>query len=131
MKKIVTLLLVTLCALFAFACDQPSNPPADIKFTVEIDNVQSGATVLDYMNYLQSEGEFTFTISGGMVTSFNGVSGASNQYWMLYTDDTNNSNADWGTITVGGKTYNSASCGAETLIEVDGCTYVWRLVTFE
>lgn len=130
MKKIVTLLLVTLCALFAFACDQPSNPPADIKFTVETDNVQSGATVLDYMNYLQNENEFTFTISDGMITSFNGVSGASNQYWMLYTDDTANSNSAWGTITVDGKTYNSATLGAETLIAVDGCTYVWRLVTF-
>lgn len=130
MKKIVTLLLVTLCALFAFGCNQPSNPPADVKFTVEIDNVQSGATILDYMNYLQSEGEFTFVISGGMVTSFNGVSGASNQYWILYTDDTNNSSSDMGTITVGGKTYNSASLGAETLIAVDGCTYIWRLMTF-
>ena len=129
MKKIVTLLLTAFCALFVFGCN-PSNPPADVKFTVEISNVESGATVLDYMNYLQAEGEFTFVIEGGMVKSMNGVSGASNQYWMLYTNDENNSNTAWGTITANGVTYASATLGAESLPAVDGKTYVWRLCTF-
>ena len=129
MKKLVALLLVTFCAIFAFGCN-PSNPPADVKFTVEISNVESGATVLDYMNYLQAEGEFTFVIESGMVISMNGISGASNQYWMLYTDDENNSNATWGTITANGVTYASASLGCESLPAVDGATYIWRLMTF-
>lgn len=128
-KKLVTLLLATLCALFAFGCS-PSNPPADVKFTVEIENVSPGATVLDYMNYLQDNGEISFTIASGMITSMNGVSGATNQYWMLYTDDADNSNTAWGTITVNGVTYASATLGAESLVATDGATYIWRLVTF-
>ncbi|MBR2988466.1 MAG: hypothetical protein IKC64_01935, partial [Clostridia bacterium] len=121
------LLLVAICSVFAFGCAQKSG---DVKFTVDVSKVESGATVLDYMNYLQTEGKFTFTFEGGMVKSMNGVSGASNQYWMLYTDDENNSDSSFGTITVDGKTYSSASWGAESLPAVDGKTYVWRLCTF-
>ena len=129
MKKIVTLLLTAFCALFVFGCN-PSNPPSGVKFTVDISNVNSDATVLDYMNYLKDNGEISFTIENGMVTSMNGVSGASNQYWMLYTNDENNSNTAWGTITANGVTYASATLGAELLPATDGATYIWRLMTF-
>lgn len=129
LKKITTLLLVTLCVLFAFGC-QPS-APQDIKFTVDISNVESGATVLDYMNYLQDNGELTFVFgSDGMIKSINGVDGSANPYWMLYTDDENNSDSAFGTIEINGVSYYSATHGAGELPAVDGKTYVWRLITY-
>ena len=128
LKKITTLLLVTLCVLFAFGC-QPS-APQDIKFTVDVSNVESGATLLEYMNYLQDNGEFSFVIEGGMIKSFNGTSSYGNKFWMLYTDDQNNSNLAYGFIEINNITYASASLGASELPAVDGCTYVWRLMTF-
>ena len=46
-------------------------------------------------------------------------------YWMLYTDDSENSNTAWGQIEYDGKIYGSAALGAGELVIKDGLTYIW------
>lgn len=87
-------------------------------------------TLKDYMDFLQGKGELTFTVESGMVTAVNGTANTTKSFWMLYTDDGENANRTWGTVEYGGKTYGSATLGAEALTVKQGCTYVWSYQTF-
>ena len=82
------------------------------------------------MNKLVERGELEFTAADGMVTSIGGKANTTNSYWMLYTDDAENSNEDWGTAEYEGKTYLSATLGYESLPIKEGCTYIWMYQTF-
>ena len=145
MKKLLSLALIlamALAACFAFvACDDenenPNNPgntgnEKEVVIVVSSDvmTVTSETKLIDYMNALKEEGKIDFEISNGMVMSINGKSGESNEYWMLYTDDTENSNDSWGTYTYEEKSYGSATLGAEALPIKEGKTYIWALQTF-
>ena len=89
----------------------------------------NGESLEEYMNSLASEG-LTFEIKDGMVTSINGVANTATSYWMLYTDDTEQSNNDWGTYDYNGKTHGSAVVGAKELKIKAGCVYIWTYQTF-
>ncbi|MGN1060105.1 MAG: hypothetical protein ACI4QN_00080 [Candidatus Coproplasma sp.] len=82
------------------------------------------------MECAQDDGNLSFTIEKGMVTSINGVSQTTNVYWMLYTSDTDNANTAWGTCEYGGQTLGSATLGAESLTVKNGCVYVWVYTKF-
>ncbi len=132
MKKFLTLLTSVLaiiaCCFIAACADETTQPvvitASDSSFEYD------GKTLNDYMEYLQEDGELTFTVSGGMVTSINGKSNTTNSYWMLYTNDTENSNEAWGTFEHEGQIYGSATLGAQTLAVKQGCIYVWAYQTF-
>ncbi len=134
MKKIATVIFVILLissVFVLFACNKSVVDDGDyIVITVETTKVKEGATLKDYMDYLSSKEIISYEMENGMVISINGKSGNSNQYWMLYTDDTGNSNDAWGTVEYEEKTYASASLGAEQLIVKDGAKYIWKLQTF-
>ena len=49
---------------------------------------------------------------------------------MLYTDDAENSNDAWGTVVYEGKTYASATLGAESLVIAEDCVYIWVYTKF-
>ena len=128
---IVTLLFALVCALCAFAACNKSNPDHVVLKPSESDMaLTESTTLLDYMDYLVQKSELEYEISGTFITSINGVKNGTNSYWMLYCDDTSNSNADWGTCEYGGKIYYSATLGASELIVTDGCTYIWSYETF-
>jgi hypothetical protein len=84
------------------------------------------------MERAKTDGDLTYEISGGMVTSIEGKANAADfsACWMLYTSDVEMSNAEWGTITVGEKTLGSAIVGAEALPIVAGELYVWSYQSF-
>ena len=131
MKK-VTVCAISLIAIFACAlitaCTKPGNIDIEPVFIKADDKGFdfNGKTVLDYMNYLQDEGELTFVIgSNGMVVSINGKNNDGNYYWMLYTDDTENSNYAWGTYEHEDVTYLSAAVGVGELRVVENRTYIW------
>ena len=134
MKKkltIVTVLLALICALCAFsACGKADIDPVVLKPSDSDMEIAETTTLLDYMDYLVGKGELKYEISGTMITSINGVKNGTKSFWMLYCDDTANSNGDWGTCEYGGKTYYSATAGASELIVADGCTYIWSYETF-
>lgn len=89
-------------------------------------------TLLDYMNALKKDGELEFEVSGGMITSINGIANPADysSCWMLYTSDDTQANTAWGTIKYTGGVYSSAVLGAEALVIKEGYVYIWSYVTF-
>lgn len=128
-KRYLALLLCVLAAVFGicFTACTPANPDP---VAITVTESTSGETLLEYMNDEQSNGKLTFEIAEGMVTEINGVANTTNSYWMLYTDDEANANTAWGTYDYNGKTLGSAKYGADSLVVVDGCVYVWVYTTF-
>lgn len=134
MKKFKVLLLALIAAfalcLFA-ACNNSDGAvdPVVITANDETFNYES-KTLLDYMDYLQSKEELSFTANDGMVTSVNGKSNTTKSYWMLYTSDTESANNDWGTYDYNGEIYGSAKLGAGALAVKKNYTYIWVYQTF-
>ena len=141
-RKIYTILiflLMLMISVFAFvACDGDGQAKAEIVsksdtvVVIKVNEVEGFATLLDAMNYLQDEGELTFEISGGMLSSIEGKANPSDwsACWMLYTSDTELSNMEWGTTKYDGKTYGSAIVGVESLQVAVGEFYIWSYDTF-
>ena len=131
-KLTITALLLSLAlTLFAIAACGGNDPehivlkPSESEMTIT-----QTTTLQDYMDYLVDKGELEYEISGTFITSINGVANTTNSYWLLYTDDSANSDKSWGTLEYGGKTYNSATLGAADLIVASGCTYIWSFESF-
>lgn len=95
-------------------------------------DITNTTTLVDYMNSLKDDGQLTFEINNGMVSSVNGIDNPSDwsSCWMIYTNDTDNANSAWGTIEYNGNIYGSAILGAESLIVKDGCIYIWVFQAF-
>jgi hypothetical protein len=151
MKKKLTALfsaLLALCALFPFAaCNGGDAPSSDGKGNVSLDvnrvSFTAAAEVMaltektslkDYLDALQKGGELVYGGKEGdygfYIESVYGKKAEGNAFWAVYTDlvtlegdDFVYSNADYGTVTVGGKTLNSASVGVSSLPCVEGYTY--------
>ena len=126
MKKIVALLLCVMfsCALLC-GCD---NVGKKVVLTPSEDFV--GKTLSEFMQAEKDQEDLDFVIDNGMVVSLDGVKNTTNTYWMLYTDDTANSNDTWGTIEHEGKTYASATLGADSLVIAKDCVYIWVYTKF-
>ena len=105
MKKFLALftsiLAVLACCLVA-ACNDKESVKVDNNSVIitatdssfDFDN----KTLKEYMDYLQNNRKLTYSIDNGMVTAINGKSNTTNSYWMLYTNDEENSNEAWGTL---------------------------------
>lgn len=136
MKKLTTLLLVfvALCLMAFSGCVDVGNFSAKHGDTVIItvtDEVANGTTLLDYMEDINGGDVVkSYVIKDGMLTVINQMEAKGNTYWMLYTDDVEYSNEDWGTVEVDGVIYRSATLGAEELPVKEGCTYIWQAQTF-
>ncbi len=155
MKKILFRLFVlvfSLTAIFFTGCNtfkdeskRESLPNVDFEKYVEIsENIIvitvssevmeiTGKTVLiDYMNLLKEAKVLDFSIKGGMISAINGKDNPADwsASWMLYTNDSEFSNTEWGDVTVDGVTYSSAVVGAEALPIKDGKVYVWEYKFF-
>ena len=89
-----------------------------------------GKTLYEFMQIISEDEKLEFTLSNGMVSSINGKDNGTNSFWMLYTDDEENSNTAWGTVEYEGKIYASAALGATELLVKDGATYIWIYQTF-
>ena len=103
-----------------------------IKATEKAINGKSDMKLIDYMQMLKEDGVFEYTIDNGMITSVNGIENAADysKCWMLYTSDSENSAAMYGTVEYEGVEYASAMVGAESLQVKAGEVYIWVLVTF-
>jgi hypothetical protein len=128
MKKLLTLLLVTLTALMMFtACGKNKDPlvisETDEFVVIKCQTEKEDLTLASYMDGLDD----IFLIENGMVVSINGIKNAADwsYCWMLYTDDEEMSNVAWGEIEYKDKVYGSAVLGAESLVVKNGKTYIW------
>ena len=131
--KVVLSLIICILMLFSFACVNTDTVPAVDGDYVILTAAESEdcANLLDYMNKINgSESLKSFEISNGMITTINGKKASGNVYWMLFTDDAEYSNEQWGSIEVGGVIYYSATLGAESLPVKAGATYVWYAQEF-
>ena len=135
LKKLCLVLCVAL-AVSAFAgCNRKNNVVSEEDMVImevndEVMEITETTALLDYMNALSEADELTFTISDGMITSVNGKENFMSSYWMIYTDDAENGNESWGTITYKEKVYLSATLGAGDLVIKDGCTYILAYQSF-
>ena len=133
--KLIAILLLAVTAVCLASCT-PKVQTFENSLVIKVDEkyltVDDQTVFLDYMNTLKADGEFDFTIVDGMITSINGIENPADwsKCWMLYTDDEEFSNKAWGEIVVDGKTYYSATLGAEALPIKEGKTYVWSFVSF-
>ena len=137
--SIVTLFLTVVMSVCMFAaCDKEGSAKAEVvsktdtMVVIKVNETEGFATLLDAMTYLSEEGELSFTVSGGMVSSVEGKENAADwsACWMLYTSDTEMSNKEWGTITYEGNTYGSAILGVESLQVSVGEYYLLSYDTF-
>lgn len=139
MKKlsiVAVAIIVILTSFCLFACSDPNVNSGENVFAFKVDSadysITAETTVKDYMDLLSADGKVDYKVVGGMVSEINGKSNTLDfgSCWMLYTDDAEMANSDWGTYDYDGKTLGSAILGAESLKIKDGCLYVWAYITF-
>ena len=132
-RKFVTLISLVLAAfaLLALAGCHTSSVTADEDVVViRASAEQDGMTLLAVMEELQEEGELSFTVSDGMITELNGTKQTLSSYWMLYTNDQENANEQWGTHEYEGEVLGSATLGAGELAVKAGRVYLWSFESF-
>lgn len=130
-------LLLSLCCLISCQDEKKGEPKAtvalatDTRVVITVEEA-NGAKLSDCMKALKKTENLTYEISSGMLISLNGTANEAdyNPCWMLYTSDTELSNAEWGTLEYDGKTLRAASLGVEQLPVVDGGIYVWEYQGF-
>ncbi len=83
----------------------------------------------DVMSLLKEQGELSYEMKDGMLTTLNGVSNTATSYWMLYTSAADYANTAWGAVEYNGATYGSAFVGVKALPAVEGETYIWSYET--
>lgn len=132
-KSWLALLICTIAMLFGVAftaCSKNAVDANDERVAITVVGATENESLLEYMQTLQNEGKLSFTIDNGMVTSINGISQTTNTFWMLYTSDSDNANAAWGTCEYENQTLGSATLGAESLKVKEGFIYVWVFTKF-
>ena len=105
----------------------------ETRVVISVEETDGKGTLLNCMEYLAEENSsFSYDFSVGMLTAINGKSNdaVANQYWMLYTSDSEMANTAWGSIEYEGETLGSAIVGAEVLIVKEGAVYVWVYQSF-
>lgn len=133
MKKLLTLVatLFTVCICCLVAACSDKKPETTVIITAQDDTFDfDNKSLKDYMDFLQDNGKLTYSISYGMVTAINGKANTTKSFWMLYTDDSENSNTSWGELEYEGAVYGSATSGAEDLVVKENRIYIWAYQTF-
>ena len=89
-------------------------------------------SLIDYMASLKEKGDLEFEVQNSMVTSINGIENPADysKCWMLYTSDSENANAAWGTVEYDETVYGSAIVGAEALKIKPNNLYIWVFKSF-
>lgn len=115
-------------AVFAYSVEKTS----ETRVVIRVAEATVEYTLAEVMEMAKTEGKLTYEASESMLASIDGKANAADysSCWMLYTSDTELSNAEWGTITVDGNELGSAIVGMNGLPVIAGGTYVWEYVTF-
>lgn len=140
-SSLLVLCLACLCALCAFACGQKDTAKlvcslvenGENRVVISVTETDGKCTMLDCMEKLaETEADFSYAFSGGMVTQVNGVQNAADfsSCWMVYTSDAEMANAAWGKVEYNGAEYGSAIVGVESLTVIAGGIYILDYVAF-
>ena len=130
---LVVLSLVIASVLGLVACNKLSNPVQmrETEIIIPLDSAImsdiSGKHLVDYLNALKDKEFLTYEMKGSMIVTINGrtADGAKNEYWMIYTDDEENSSTEYGTYTVNDVTYGSSNFGVNDLPLKEGKKYIF------
>ena len=110
------------------------NNTTDYTGKIKTFTVESNGTLEDTLNELAADKKLTFSgdssIAGLMITKIDNITLSGNQFFALYTNDTDNSDTAWGTYQVFGKTLGSALVGVSSLNIKDDCLYVICISSF-
>lgn len=90
-------------------------------------------TLKDYLDVLVEKELISYEAVGGMVITINGKTAdyaKDKTSWMIYSNDSENTDEAWGTYENEGVTYASTTKGIEELPIKDGCTYVFVITQF-
>ncbi|MBQ2701746.1 MAG: DUF4430 domain-containing protein [Clostridia bacterium] len=130
----LALLVLSICYMTSCGSDQVKATVLDHYenlLAIKIDETDGKATLQDAMENLREADKIAYqTDATGMITAIGGVENGVNSYWMLYTTDSEFSNAEWGTCAYAGKDLQSAILGAASLVVKTGEIYVWSYQTF-
>lgn len=127
LRKFLFSVLLAFVATFLPSCGEKK----EVKpVAIVCESAEEGDTLLTLMDKLVEDGSLKYEMSDGMILSINGTANGTNSYWMLYTSDEENSNADWGTYRYEGQTLGSATLGASELPVAAGEVYVWVYQSF-
>ena len=138
MKRKIFSLLLTVIALFCFACGGGKVQcslveSGEERVVILVEETDGRGTLLNCMEVLAEENEgFTYSIVGGMLNEMNGKKNAADfsSCWMLFTSDAEMANTEWGTVEYEGETLGSAIVGAESLVVEKGEIYLWVYQSF-
>ena len=131
MKKLLLIMMIVIMILSALTLVACAKNESEVVLTIDKKyDLSKGDKLIDYMEYLDEKDKLDYDEENGMIVSINDIDNSLNSYWMLYTDDPNNSNSQWGTYEYKGKTYYSATLGAKELKISDDYTYIWVYQTF-
>ena len=134
--KLVALLFALLTLTFSLAAckegDDGIRKLTDEDKYLLITADENASNLLSLMQEKAAANEFTFTLSGTMVTSINGVENAADwsYCWMVYTTDSDYAVKEYGQVKLGKTVYTSAALGAESLPVEKGEKYLWVYVAF-
>ena len=132
--SILAWLIAAVCLLCSFGCGTQKGSATVTVLTREentlvltVSDTQGEFTLLNCLQSLAAEGEIEYETKGTMLTAIGGVKNddATFSYWMIYTSDTSNANAAWGSVEYNGATLSSAAKGISKLQVKDGCLYVF------
>lgn len=138
MKKklsIASLLLVIILALCALsACSEKQAEPVVMNTAGTEYVITEESTLKGYMDYLVDKGELEYTYSegtfGAFIESVNGVANTTKSYWMIYTDDAENSSTEFGSYDYDGTILGSANYGISDMPLKENTLYVLVYQTF-
>ena len=141
MKKLLSftlvICLILACSISASCKDSSASANATIVYSsetmvvIKVDEVSGNATLIHAFDSVKGD-NFNYEISGGMITSVNGVQNTADwsYCWMIYTNDADFSNSAWGFITHNGEEFGSAILGAESLPVTANCLYILNYTYF-
>lgn len=141
MKKLLSftlvICLILACSISASCKDSSASANATIVYSsetmvvIKVDEVSGNATLIHALDSVKGD-NFNYEISGGMITSVNGVQNKADWSfsWMLYTNDADFSNTTWGTVTYNQMTFGSATLGAQDLPVASGFYYILNYTSF-
>lgn len=132
LKALMLCIALALSVLAFASCGNSVTIDSDTLIVIKADKDDEGKTLTEYMTELKEDGKLEFEITGGMVSSINGIDNPADysSCWMLYTSDAEMANTAWGTVEYDGSEYGSAVLGADALTVKAECIYIWAYVTF-
>ena len=129
-RKLISFVILLATALLSVFCSVACGDNVGPVVITVSQAVEENTTLLEVMQEKKTAGEFDFQMENGMIVQIGETKNSTNSFWMLYTTDAENANAQWGTFVWKGETLGSAVLGADTLVVKQGETYVWVYQSF-